>query len=147
MSNLTSEQVNAITYAYMDVCATDKVINCDSLICNNWNDIEIAEIGEAVVQTRLTQRKRFRFYLRRLEMSKLYTITRRRTGTQVAVNQYTANSEEEAIKLAQQEQNEGGDQGHIEWYDLDDDMEYEIQTYLFYSKLLQEVGGIVLSSQ
>ena len=61
-------------------------------------------------------------------MSKLYTITRRRTGTQVAGNQYTANSEEEAIKLAQQEQNEGGDQGHIEWYDLDDDMEYEIVT-------------------
>ena len=61
-------------------------------------------------------------------MSKLYTITRRRTGTQVAVNQYTANSEEEAIKLAQQEQNEGVYQGHIEWYDLDDDMEYEIVT-------------------
>ena len=61
-------------------------------------------------------------------MSKLYTITRRRTGTQVAVNQYTANSDEEAIKLAQQEQNEGGDQRHIEWEDLDDDMEYEIVT-------------------
>ena len=44
---LTSEQVNAVTYAYMDVCATDKVINDD-----NWDHRVIAEIGEAVVQTK-----------------------------------------------------------------------------------------------
>ena len=63
MSNLTSEQVDAITYAYLDVCATDKVINCDSLICNNWNDIEIAEIGEAVVQTKVDLEKAFPFLI------------------------------------------------------------------------------------
>ena len=48
MSNLTSEQVDAITYAYMDVCATDKVVNDDS-----WDHRAIAEIGEAVVQTKI----------------------------------------------------------------------------------------------
>ena len=58
MSNLTSEQVDAITYAYLDVCATDKVINDDS-----WDHKAIAEIGEAVVQTKVDLEKAFPFLL------------------------------------------------------------------------------------
>ena len=58
MSNLTSEQVDAITYAYMDVCATDKVVNDDS-----WDHRAIAEIGEAVVQTKVDLEKAFPFLL------------------------------------------------------------------------------------
>ena len=48
MSDLTHEQIDAITYAYLDVCATDKVINDDS-----WDHRAIAEVGEAVVQTKI----------------------------------------------------------------------------------------------
>ena len=55
---LTSEQVNAVTYAYMDVCATDKVINDD-----NWDHRVIAEIGEAVVQTKADLEKAFPWLL------------------------------------------------------------------------------------
>tara|TARA_Y100000034_G_scaffold44517_1_gene54621 strand:- start:427 stop:621 length:195 start_codon:yes stop_codon:yes gene_type:complete len=62
MSNLTSDQVNAITYAYMDVCATDKVINDD-----NWDHRVIAEIGEAVVQTKADLEKAFPFLLEGVE--------------------------------------------------------------------------------
>ena len=58
MSNLTSEQVDAITYAYLDECATDKVINDDS-----WDHKAIAEIGEAVVQTKVDLEKAFPFLL------------------------------------------------------------------------------------
>ena len=62
MSNLTSDQVNAITYAYMDVCATDKVINDD-----NWDHRVIAEIGEALVQTKADLEKAFPFLLEGVE--------------------------------------------------------------------------------
>ena len=62
MSNLTSEQVDAITYAYMDVCATDKVINDDS-----WDHKAIAEIGEAVVQTKVDLEKAFPFLIKGVE--------------------------------------------------------------------------------
>ena len=63
MSNkLTSEQVEAITYAYMDVCATDKVINDD-----NWDHRVIAEIGEAVVQTKVDLEKAFPFLIEDVE--------------------------------------------------------------------------------
>ena len=58
MSNLTSEQVDAITYAYLDVCATDKVIKDD-----NWDHRAIAEVGEAVVQTKADLEKAFPFLI------------------------------------------------------------------------------------
>ena len=62
MSNLTSEQVNAITYAYMHVCATDKVINDES-----WDHRTIAEVGEAVVQTKADLEKAFPFLIEGVE--------------------------------------------------------------------------------
>ena len=58
MSNLTCEQVDAITYAYLYVCATDKVINDD-----NWDHRAIAEVGEAVVQTKADLEKAFPFLI------------------------------------------------------------------------------------
>ena len=61
-SKLTSEQVNAITYAYMDGCATDKVINEDS-----WDHRTIAEVGEAVVQTKADLEKAFPFLIEGVE--------------------------------------------------------------------------------
>jgi len=57
-------------------------------------------------------------------MSKQYTILRKRTVVQVLTEQYSANSDEEAIAMAQKEQNEGGEQGHNEWHDLNDVIEY-----------------------
>ena len=60
--SLTSEQVDAITYAYMDVCVTDKVINDD-----NWDHRVIAEIGEAVVQTKADLEKAFPFLIEEIE--------------------------------------------------------------------------------
>ena len=55
---LTSEQVDAITYAYLDVCATDKVIKDD-----NWDHRVIAEIGAAVIQTKADLEKAFPFLI------------------------------------------------------------------------------------
>lgn len=55
-SRLTNEQVDAITYAYMDICATDKVVNDDS-----WDHRAIAEVGEAIVQTKVDLEKAFPF--------------------------------------------------------------------------------------
>ena len=55
-SRLTSEQVEAITYAYMDICATDKVINDDS-----WDHRAIAEVGEAIIQTKVDLEEAFPF--------------------------------------------------------------------------------------
>ena len=63
---LTSEQVEAITYAYMDVCATDKVINDDS-----WDHRAIAEVGEAVVQTKSDLEKAFTFLIEDIEDEQL----------------------------------------------------------------------------
>ena len=60
--SLKPDQVEAITYAYMDVCATDKVINDDS-----WDHRAIAEIGEAVVQTKADLEKAFPFLLEGVE--------------------------------------------------------------------------------
>ena len=62
MSNLTSEQVDAITYAYLDVCATDKVVNDYS-----WDHRAISEIGEAVVQTKTDLEKAFPFLIKGVE--------------------------------------------------------------------------------
>ena len=55
MSNLTSEQVDAITYAYIDICATDKILNNDTWE-PSWD-----EVGEAVVQTKVDLEKAFPF--------------------------------------------------------------------------------------
>lgn len=56
---LTSEQVDAITYAYLDICATDKLINDD-----DWDHGCIAEVGEAVIQTKGDLEKAFPFLLK-----------------------------------------------------------------------------------
>ena len=56
---LTSEQVDAVTYAYLDLCATDKILNDDS-----WDHRCIAEIGEAVIQTKGDLEKAFPFLLK-----------------------------------------------------------------------------------
>ena len=61
-SRLTSEQVNAITYAYLDVCATDKILNDDG-----WDHRAIAEVGEAVVQTKVDLEKAFPFLIKDVE--------------------------------------------------------------------------------
>ena len=65
-SLLTSEQVDAITYAYMDICAIDKVINDDS-----WDNFRvgraIAEVAEAVVQTKIDLEKAFPFLIEDVE--------------------------------------------------------------------------------
>ena len=66
MSNLTSEQVDAITYAYLDVCATDKAINDD-----DWCPSAIAEIGEAVTQTKVDLEKAFPFLIEEIEDASL----------------------------------------------------------------------------
>ena len=60
--SLKPDQVEAITYAYMDVCATDKVINDDS-----WDHRAIAEVGEAVVQTKFDLEKAFPFLIEDIE--------------------------------------------------------------------------------
>ena len=61
-NRLTAEQLNTISYAYMDVCAMDKVINDDS-----WDHRAIAEIGEAVVQTKRDLEKEFPFLIEDVE--------------------------------------------------------------------------------
>ena len=59
MSNLTSEQVDAITYAYLDVCATNNILNNDM-----WETQHaLAEIGEAVVKTKVDLEKAFPFLI------------------------------------------------------------------------------------
>ena len=65
MSNLTSEQVDAITYAYMDICATDKLVNDDKGFL--WDHRAIAEVGEAVVQTKVDLEKAFSFLIEEIE--------------------------------------------------------------------------------
>ena len=59
---LTSEQIDAITYAYMDLCATDKIINGDS-----WDLRVIAEMGEAVTMTKADLEKAFPFLIEDVE--------------------------------------------------------------------------------
>ena len=62
-------------------------------------------------------------------MSKLYTITRRRTTSQAVTEQYSANSYEEAIAIAQKEQKQcEQDLCDCDWHDLDGDATYEIVT-------------------
>ena len=55
---LTSEQIDAITYAYMDICATDKALNDDE-----WSQ----ELGEAVVMTKADLEKAFPFLIKDVE--------------------------------------------------------------------------------
>ena len=63
MSNLTSEQVDAITYAYLDVCATNNILNDDM-----WETQHaLAEIGEAVVKTKVDLEKAFPFLIEGVE--------------------------------------------------------------------------------
>ena len=63
MSDLTSEQVNAVTYAYMDVCAADTFLNGDDPLDGRaWN-----EIAEAVPQTKADLEKAFPFLLEGVE--------------------------------------------------------------------------------
>ena len=64
---LTSEQVDAITYAYLDICATDKILNdnsWDQRLAYNREVVAIAEIGEAVIQTKGDLEKAFPFLLK-----------------------------------------------------------------------------------
>ena len=57
--SLTEEQIEAITYAYMDINATNKILNDDM-----WEPQHaLAEIGEAVVQTKKDLEKAFPFLL------------------------------------------------------------------------------------
>ena len=61
MRDLTSEQVDAVTYAYLDICAADKFLNCDgSLDRHAWD-----EISEAVPQTKVDLEKAFPFLMRK----------------------------------------------------------------------------------
>ena len=59
---LTSEQIDAITYAYMDICATNTLINDD-----NWDHQAIAEIGKAVTMTKADLEKAFPFLIEGIE--------------------------------------------------------------------------------
>ena len=61
MSNLTSEQVDAITYAYMDVKAANKLMNEEE----NWdNRIQAeAELYEATNKTKVDLEKAFPFLI------------------------------------------------------------------------------------
>jgi len=60
---LTSKQIDAITYAYLDVCATNKILNEDM-----WEPQHaLAEIGEAVVQTKVDLEKAFPFLIKGVE--------------------------------------------------------------------------------
>ena len=63
-------------------------------------------------------------------MSKLYTITRRRTTSQAVTEQYSANSYEEAIAIAQKEQKQCEQDicDCNEWHDLNDVIEYSTVT-------------------
>jgi hypothetical protein len=70
MSNLTSEQLEAITYAYMDICATDKILNdnsWDHRLAYNREVVAIAEVGEAVKLTREDLEKAFPFLIEDVE--------------------------------------------------------------------------------
>jgi hypothetical protein len=67
-SRLTSEQVDAITYAYMDICATDKVVNnASGWRDDSWDHKAIAEVGEAIVQTKVDLEKAFPFLIEDVE--------------------------------------------------------------------------------
>ena len=63
-------------------------------------------------------------------MSKQYTIVRKRTVVQVVTEQYSANSDEEAIALAQKEQKQCEQDicDCNEWHDLNDVIEYSTVT-------------------
>jgi len=63
MSNLTSEQVDAITYAYMDVKAANKLMNENEE--ENWdNRIHAeAELYEATNKTKVDLEKAFPFLI------------------------------------------------------------------------------------
>jgi hypothetical protein len=60
--SLTPEQVNAITYAYMDICATEKFLNGDPLDGRACN-----EIAEAVPLTKADLEKAFPFLIEDVE--------------------------------------------------------------------------------
>ena len=63
MSNLTSEQVDAITYAYLDVKAANKLMNENEE--ENWdNRIQAeAELYEATNKTKVDLEKAFPFLI------------------------------------------------------------------------------------
>jgi len=61
---------------------------------------------------------------------KRFTITRRRTVVQISTEEYLADTEEDALKLANddQEENQGANQEVDEWTNLDDVIEYPTLT-------------------
>ncbi len=58
-------------------------------------------------------------------MSKTYTILRKRTIIQFITEQYSANSEVEAVEMAEKDQNEGNPS---DWCDTKGDIEYSTVT-------------------
>ena len=59
---LTHDQTEAVSYAYLDICATDKILN------NEETDAKaISEVGEAVVATKADLEKAFPWLLEEIE--------------------------------------------------------------------------------
>ena len=61
MSDLTSDQLNAITYAYMDICATDAHLNGPDAA---HDGMAATEIGDAVQLTRADLERAFPWLLK-----------------------------------------------------------------------------------
>lgn len=55
---MTSDQVDAITHAYLDICATDQVLNG-----KETDRLLISEVGDAVPQTKEDLEKAFPWLL------------------------------------------------------------------------------------
>jgi len=60
VDSLTEKQIEAITYAHMDICATDTYLNGSKSI---YDGMAAAEIGEAVKLTREDLQKAFPFLI------------------------------------------------------------------------------------
>jgi hypothetical protein len=59
MSDLTSKQIDAITYAYLDVCASDNLLNSDSILDKRARD----EVAFACKQSKTDLENAFPFLL------------------------------------------------------------------------------------
>ena len=59
---------------------------------------------------------------------KEYTITRRRTVVQIQTDQIQADTETEALEIANKDQRDGGFHEANEWQDHDDVIEYPVLT-------------------
>ena len=64
IDSLTEKQIEAITYAYMDLCATDTYLNGSK---SAYDGMAASEIGEAVKLTRADLERAFPFLLDRVE--------------------------------------------------------------------------------